>query len=43
MGWDFGLGDELCHLVANAPGQIPDKAVPLRSKWEVLGAPEPLG
>lgn len=27
---DLGLGDELCHLVANAPSQVPDVAVPLR-------------
>lgn len=39
--WDLGLGDELCHLIANAPGQIPDIAIPLWGKREVMGGLEP--
>ena len=34
---DLGLGDELCHLVANASSQVPDIAVPLPGRREVTG------
>lgn len=38
MCWDLGLGDELCHLVTNAPCQIPDIAVPLKNMKKIMGA-----
>lgn len=39
---DLGLGDELRHLVADAPSQIPDVAVPLQAggeSWEAWSLP----
>lgn len=38
MCWDLGLGDELCHLITNAPRQIPDIAVPLWNMKKIMGA-----
>lgn len=41
MGWDLGLGDELSHLVTNAPRQVPDKAVSLWDRRAVIQNPDP--
>lgn len=41
VGGDLGLGDELSHLVTNAPRQVPDKAVSLWDRRAVIQNPDP--